>query len=190
MGLRVAQTLALLMALLGGGMLANGLWIEAKAWLAEGLITVAWQRTRNGQSQVTPWPWADTWPVARLVSPRLGVSRLVLSGDSGATLAFGPGWAEQSTLPGGVGRSFVSGHRDTHFRFLKDLQIGDILKLQGGDGREMDYRVVEHLVVDQRAGWQIPLTGPQELLLITCFPFDALMPGGPLRYIVRAEITS
>ncbi|MCG8098630.1 MAG: class GN sortase, partial [Candidatus Thiodiazotropha taylori] len=63
-------------------------------------------------------------------------------------------------------------------------------KLQGGDGREMDYRVVEHLVVDQRAGWQIPLTGPQELLLITCFPFDALMPGGPLRYIVRAEITS
>ncbi|MEJ2619576.1 MAG: hypothetical protein P8163_04805 [Candidatus Thiodiazotropha sp.] len=79
--------------------------------LAEGLIQLAWQRTLNGERQVTPWPWADTWPVARLDSPRLGVSRLVLHGDSGSTLAFGPGWAEQSAPPGAAGRSFLSAHR-------------------------------------------------------------------------------
>ncbi|MEW8627910.1 MAG: class GN sortase [Candidatus Thiodiazotropha sp.] len=188
MGLRLVQSVALMIALFGGGMVAKGLWIEAKAWLAQGLIHLAWQQTLHGQPQALPWPWADTWPVARLESPRLGVSRLVLSGDSGSALAFGPGWAEQSTPPGGVGRSFISGHRDTHFRFLKDLRIGDILELQGSDGRQTDYRVVEHLVVDQRQGWQIPLTGPQELILVTCFPFDVLIPGGPLRYIIRAEI--
>jgi sortase A len=180
--------MALLLALLGSGMLAKGVWIEAKAWLAEWLIQLAWQRTLSGERQVAPWPWADTWPVARLDSPRLGVSRLVLHGDSGSTLAFGPGWAEQSTPPGGAGRSFLSAHRDTHFHFLKDLQIGDILKLQDKSGRQTDYRVVEYQVVDRRAGWQIPLSGPQELLLITCYPFDALVPGGPLRYIVRAEV--
>jgi sortase A len=188
MGLRLVQSVALLIALLGGGMVAKGGWIEAKAWLAKGLIETAWQRTLSGQRQVTPWPWADTWPVARLEFPRLGVSRLILRGDSGSTLAFGPGWAEQSTPPGRKGRSFLSGHRDTHFHFLKDLQIGDTLNLQRADGRQIDYRVVEQIVVDQRAGWQIPLTGPQELLLITCYPFDALIPGGPLRYIVRAEV--
>ncbi|MES9953157.1 MAG: class GN sortase [Candidatus Thiodiazotropha sp. 6PLUC2] len=186
MGLRLVS---LMLCLLGGGMLSHSFWIEAKAWLAEGLIEAAWQRTLAGEGHTAPWPWADTWPVARLESPRLGITRLVLSGDSGATMAFGPGWAEHSELPGEEGRSFISGHRDTHFRFLKDLFIGDELRVQRADGRIVVYRVTERRVVDQQQGWHMALEGPQELLLVTCYPFDALIPGGPMRYIVRAEKT-
>jgi sortase A len=190
MGLRTFRIVALLLCLMGGEMLGHSIWIGAKAWLAEGLIEAAWQRTLAEQVPTTPWPWADTWPVARLESPRLGVTRLVLSGDSGATMAFGPGWAEQTLMPGGDGRSFISGHRDTHFRFLKDLLIGDELIVERSDGERVVYRVTERRVVDQEQGWQMALEGPQELLLVTCYPFDALVPGGPLRYIVRAEVAS
>ncbi|MES9834632.1 MAG: class GN sortase [Candidatus Thiodiazotropha sp. LLP2] len=186
MGVRI---LALLLCLLGGGMLFKSFWIEAKAWLAEGLIETAWQHTLAGEGPTAPWPWADTWPVARLESPRLGITRLVLNGDSGAAMAFGPGWTEHTTLPGEEGRSFISGHRDTHFRFLKDLLIGDELKVQRADGKIVVFRVAESQIVDQQQGWHISLEGPQELLLVTCYPFDAVMPGGPMRYIVRAEKT-
>jgi sortase A len=188
MGLRAVQLIALLLCLLGSGMLGKSLWIEAKAWLAGGLIETAWQLTLAGYGPTTPWPWADTWPVAKLESPRLGVTRLVLSGDSGSSMAFGPGWAEQTTPPGMAGRSFISGHRDTHFRFLKDLLVGDELRLQTADGMQHIYRIVELRVVDQEQGWQMAIDGPQELLLVTCYPFDALIPGGRLRFIVRAEI--
>ena len=181
---------ALLLCLLGVGLAGEGAWIEAKAWLAEALIASAWQRTLSGHRAVPPWPWADTRPVATLESPRLGVKRWVLSGDSGRTLAFGPGWAEHTAAPGEAGRSFISGHRDTHFRFLKDLRIGDRLNVQTPEGRDLSYRVAETGVIDQREGRRLALDGPQELLLITCYPFDAIIPGGNLRYIVRAEISS
>ena len=66
--------------------------IKAKAWLAPILIQQAWEQTLlSGGEAVKPWPWADTWPVARLWVPALGVERLVLAGDSGNALAFGPG---------------------------------------------------------------------------------------------------
>ncbi|MEJ2610668.1 MAG: class GN sortase [Candidatus Thiodiazotropha sp.] len=180
--------LALLLCLLGCGLLGKGGWIEAKAWLAEGLIASAWQQTLAGQGAVPPWPWADTQPVAKLESPRLGVERWVLSGDSGRTLAFGPGWSEYTTAPGEEGRSFISGHRDTHFHFLKDLQVGDRLIIQKPDGNRVDYQVAEIGVINQGEGWRLPIDGPQELLLITCYPFDALTPGATQRYIVRAEL--
>ena len=179
----------MLLCLFGGGLLGEGAWIEAKAWLAEALIASAWQRTLAGHDTAPPWPWADTRPVAMLESPRLGVKRWVLSGDSGRNLAFGPGWAEHTVAPGEAGRSFISGHRDTHFRFLKDLRIGDRLTVQTESGRYVSYRVAEIGVIDRQQGWRIAVDGPQELLLITCYPFDAVTPGGDLRYVVRAELS-
>ena len=52
---------------LGGWQVAGGVWIHAKAVLAQILLERAWQQTRDGGERVRPWPWADTWPVARLV---------------------------------------------------------------------------------------------------------------------------
>ncbi|MCU7798133.1 MAG: class GN sortase [Candidatus Thiodiazotropha sp. (ex Myrtea spinifera)] len=165
----------------------QGVWIEAKAWLAQGLISNAWARSDSADDHIPPWSWADTWPVARLMVPRLDVQRIVLAGVSGRTLAFGPGWVEQTALPGKDGRVMIAGHRDTHFRFLKDLVSGDRLVVQNADGDEVRYWVTEVAVVNETAGWLMGPSTVSELVLVTCYPFDSMIPGGDLRFIVRAQ---
>ena len=161
--------------------------IQAKAWLAKHLIAAAWAETLAGAERARPWPWADTWPVARLVVPRLELERLVLAGASGRTLAFGPGHQDGSALPGAAGASVIAGHRDTHLRFLKDLRPGDRLELEDRAGTRHLYRVAQSLVV-HRDRARIDISDPTpRLVLVTCYPFDALVPGGPLRYVVVAE---
>ena len=66
-------------------------------------------------------PGADMRPLARLRQPRLDVTQVVLDGASGRVLAFGPGHVTGSALPGVNGNIVISGHRDTHFRWLRDL---------------------------------------------------------------------
>ena len=78
--------------------------IYLKAELAQYLLLEkAWTRTLQGENQVKPWPWADTWPVARLQLPKYGIDLIVLSGASGRTLAFGPGHVSTSAQPGTKG---------------------------------------------------------------------------------------
>lgn len=183
---RLIRGLSLVLILGALGLLAQSAWIEAKAWLAQELIGRAWRESLASGRPVRPWSWADTWPVARLSVPRLGVERMVLAGVSGRTLAFGPGWAGQSALPGAPGRSLLAGHRDTHFRFLAQLADGDRLLLQSAQGETSHYRVVSLSVVEADAGWLMSPWGEDELLLVTCFPFDSPLPGGNQRYLVKA----
>ena len=162
--------------------------IEAKAWMAPLLIERAWQRSLNdGGRPVKPWPWADTWPVARLTVPEQGIELLVLAGDSGNALAFGPGLAPYSTPPGVRGVAVIAGHRDTHFTFLRHARVGDNLLLETADGVLHKYRVKAARVVDSDREQISTDDQRQALLLVTCYPFDTLRVGGPLRYAVRAE---
>jgi sortase A len=167
-------------------MVAAGV-IKAKAWLAPLLIAGAWHETLlAGGAAVKPWPWADTWPVARLRAPAQDVDLLVLAGDSGNALAFGPGHTRASAQLGSNGLAVIGGHRDTHFAFLQQLQTGDVLQLQLPSGELRQYRVQGSRVVDADKE-SLPATGDSEqLLLVTCYPFDALFAGGPLRYTVSA----
>lgn len=157
-------------------------WLPAKAALAQGLLETTWQQTLVDGEARRPWPWADTHAVAKLTSPRLGVSQVVLAGDSGRSLAFGPGWAESSTRPGEPGTVVVSGHRDTHFRWLQALRDGDVLELQTPLGQRR-YTVETTRIADSRHE-RIVATGRDQLLLVTCWPFDATAARGPLRYLV------
>jgi sortase A len=112
---------------------------------------------------------------------------LVLAGATGRTLAFGPGHHDGSALPGEYGNVIFSAHRDTHFRFLRNVAVGDELLLDLPDGARQHYRVRERYVAD--AG-QLRLPRKARvptLTLVTCYPFDALLPGGPLRLVVVAE---
>ena len=130
--------------------------------------------------------WNDTWPVARLGLGSEGGSVLVLAGASGRTLAFGPGHLGSTPLPGAGGNSAIAGHRDTHFAALADLDPGDGLWVEI-PGRTLGYRVTETRVVDQAEVGVLADRGHEGLTLITCYPFDALIPGGPLRFVVFAE---
>jgi sortase A len=165
---------------------ASAAYIHAKAELAQWLVADAWQRTRQGEARATPWPWADTWPVARLRVERLKIDQMVLAGASGRTLAFGPGWMKASAVPGEPGSSVIAAHRDTHFAFLRHLQAGDLIKIETV-GRQLQYRVSHSQIADSDRQQLLPVSGEQELVLVTCYPFDAVMAGGSLRYLVFAE---
>jgi sortase A len=164
----------------------QGLYIHAKARLAQYLIAAAWDKTLAGQRAVKPWPWADTWPVARLTASAHGVSLYVLAGADGRTIAFGPGHVYGTPLPGTDGNSVIGGHRDTHLAWLRAVKRNDVLTVQRADGTRRDYRVSLLQVVDKHDLQVTRNHGPTRLTLVTCWPFDALRAGGPQRYVVTA----
>jgi len=185
------KTVGLVVVLLvgvGAWHVGHGTWIHVKARLAQHLLQRAWARTLAGEREVKPWPWADTWPVARLTAPALGVDLIVLAGASGRTLAFGPAHADGSARPGAEGTAIVSGHRDTHFAFLARVQPGEALVMEVPGRAPAVFRVRETAVVDARTAVIARADGVVALVLLTCYPFDAITAGGPLRYVVAAEL--
>lgn len=173
---------------LGFWQLGHGAYIPAKAWLAQELMQRAWVRTGAGEARAVPWPWADTWPVARLTAKARGVDLIVLAGGSGRTLAFGPGHLSASALPGEVGNTIIAGHRDTHFQFLSDVEVGELIGIETPAGQGHLYEVTSVDVVDSRKGSLMLDTQAAMMTLVTCYPFDAREAGGPLRYVVTARM--
>lgn len=166
--------------------LGEGSWIYAKAGLAQQLLQRAWSRTLAGDTNVKPWPWADTWPVARLLVPSQDIDQIVLEGAYGRTLAFGPDHVESAEPIDSASSIILTGHRDTHFRFLKWLKPNEVIELEMATGTRRRYRVAETRIADSRTG-AIELAPRQpQLVLVTCYPFDALQAGGPFRYVVTA----
>ena len=173
---------------LGFWQMGQGAYIPAKAWLAQELMQRAWTRAVEDSNRQVPWPWADTWPVARLYAKSGDVNLIVLAGGSGRTLAFGPGHLSASALPGESGNSVIAGHRDTHFNFLRDVEIGESLVIERIGGRKHLYKVIGIDVVDSRRGSLLLDTETPILSLVTCYPFDQREAGGPMRYVVTAKM--
>jgi sortase A len=167
--------------------LGQGGYIYAKAVLAQYLIESAWQKTLAGEHQVKPWSWADTWPVAKLTVKNSNTNLFILAGDNGRTLAFGPGYRFGTELPGDDGNSIISGHRDTHFSFLRDIKIEDVIEIQNTKGDIVNYRVKSTEVVSVDDGFVIANGQSPKITLVTCYPFNAILTGGKLRYIVTAN---
>jgi sortase A len=165
----------------------NSIYIHLKASFAQVLIEDAWQDALKGK-QHPPWAWADTHPVARLHHIKTGNSLFVLSGGHGTALAFGPGHISGTALPGGIGTSVIAGHRDTHFAFLEKVDIGEGLRVQSLNGKWSEFLVTDITIKDTRISdiWYID-PKPNRLVLVTCYPFNAIDPGGPLRMIVSLD---
>src|SRR4029078_10534235 len=100
-----------LLAVTGALLFGQGAYIFAKAKVAQVLLHASWARSQATGLPVRPWPWADTYPVARLSAPSQKADLLILSGASGRSLAFGPGHLDGSPPPGASGNSVVLGHR-------------------------------------------------------------------------------
>ena len=173
---------------LGFWQLGQGAYIPAKAWVAQELMQRAWRRAQDGDAEVAPWPWADTWPVARLSAKGGDIELIVLEGGSGRTLAFAPGHLSISALPGEVGNSIIAGHRDTHFQFLQFMKRGESIMIETADGNNHLYQVTDIDVVDSRRGSIVLDTESPMLSLVTCYPFGALEAGGPMRFVVTARM--
>ena len=173
-------------AIVGMLCFGNGLWIHGKALLAQVLLQRAWEQSLSRGEPVKPWPWADTWPVARLRTEKYNQDLIVLSGQSGQALAFGPGMLGVGAEPGQPGTCILAAHRDTHFSFLRRVQVGDVFTLEDRQGEEWQYRVntttirsATKLYLDQQT--------TSQLALVTCYPFQALSSDASQRYVVLAD---
>jgi len=157
--------------------------------MAQGLIASAWEKTLAQPAEPQkPWRWADTWPVARLQWQHDDAVEdlYVLEGGTGNALAFGPGHLLE-TAPIGTGASVIAGHRDTHFAFLQQLQPGSALRLQNPQGEWINYEVTSAKVMDSTTEPLLIDPASASLTLVTCYPFDAVVAGGPERYVVTAR---
>jgi sortase A len=177
----------LVLALAGAILFGQGIYIHAKAMLAQVLLQRAFAETIATGRAVKPWPWADTWPEARITVARIGASAIVLAGSSGQALAFGPGHVERTADAGERGIAVYAAHRDTHFRFLKDVAVGDEIDVTRQDGKTFRYRADGSSIVRFDQSGIDPFTGGHELVLTTCWPFDALA-HGPMRYVLHATM--
>ncbi|GEM_PF-235802 len=187
--LRARRLAAAFGAVLAAYGLGHAGWVEAKAQLAQVLLARAWHITETTGITAKPWPWADTQPVARIEVPRLGIGQIVLAGAGGRSLAFGPSLSGAGAAPGATGNVVISAHRDTHFRFLKELLVGDRIWIETHAGRHA-YAVDAIRVVDARRESIATDQDLPVLTLVTCYPFDAVNPRGPLRYVVHARLVA
>jgi len=181
--------IALVLAAAGAILFGQGIYIHAKAMLAQVLLQRAFAETIASGRAVKPWPWADTWPEARIAVKRISTSAIALAGSSGQALAFGPGHVERTADVGERGVAVYAAHRDTHFRFLKDVAIGDEIEVTRHDGKIFRYRADGSSIVRFDQSGIDPFTSGYELVLTTCWPFDAIA-HGPMRYVLHATMIS
>lgn len=167
----------------GAWSFGTGLIVPAKAYLSQVLIDRAWN-AGGGR----PWPWMDSVPVAKMSIPRLGWENVVMSGVSGEVMAFAPGWHEGSAPLGEDGDSVISAHRDTHFRVMRDIRVGDKIGVTLTNGGDVAYySVVDLDVIDEpRLFLRSKNDLGNQLILTTCYPLESLQAGGQMRYVITA----
>ena len=173
-----------LLLLVGLALLAQGLWIPIKAQAAQFLLARAWERSMAGYP-APPGPGADTTAVAKL--SLAGKSFVVLGGGSGQALAFAPSHLPGTPLPGEPGLSVIAAHRDTHFSALGELAPGRVVRVRRPDGRLYRFRIAGGRIMDVRAARLVDRDGPPRLALVTCWPLNSPVPGGPLRLVLFAD---
>ena len=124
--------------------------------------------------------------VARLDAPAVKLSTAVLEGSDDAILNRGAGHIEDTALPGESGNIGIAGHRDTIFRPVRRMRIGDELTLSTGD-HIYRYRISKTLIVGPEDVYVLNPTRQPTLTLVTCYPFD-FVGHAPKRFIVQAPL--
>jgi len=81
----------------------------------------------------------------------------------------------------------LAGHRDTFFRPLKGVKVGDAITMKMREG-DVTYEVESTAVVPPTDLSVLDSTGGRTLTLITCFPFS-YVGSAPKRFIVHARET-
>ena len=123
--------------------------------------------------------------MGRLEIPRLGVSTIVREGIDPQTLRLAVGHIPGTARPGESGNIGLAGHRDTFFRRLQNIRVGDDLRLTTAEGSYV-YRVSSTSIVSPKDTSALDETTRPSLTLVTCYPFYFVGPA-PKRFIVRAE---
>jgi sortase A len=142
----------------------------------------------NVNDHTAPQPIeTGTW-VARLEGPSVQMSATVLEGTDDATLDRGAGHIEETPFPGEPGNIGIAGHRDTIFRPVRNLAIGDPLVLTTAD-HVYRYRITKTSIVNPEDVHVLDPADHPTLTLVTCYPFE-FIGHAPRRFIVHADLVT
>jgi sortase A len=137
------------------------------------------------KAAAAPAPAAGTM-LGRLEAPSVKLSTAVLEGSDDATLSRGSGHIEDTPFPGQPGNVGIAGHRDTTFRALRNIHLGDALEFKTAD-RVYRYRISKTMIVGPDDVYVLDPTEKPALTLVTCYPFE-FVGHAPRRFIVRADL--
>jgi len=194
--LKVKSKLPLFIILIGLILLAVGLWqyvdmkFQTKASLMQAKEIVSEQHTDTPIKKVENSPSSgigDT--VGLLTIPKIKAELAIVEGTDPDDLEKGVGHYKGSYFPGDQGQIVLSGHRDTVFRKLGELEIGDSLKMQMPYGN-YTYEITHTKIVKSDDTSIITLQNQvEELIVTTCYPFR-YVGNAPKRYIIYAKLKS
>jgi sortase A len=123
--------------------------------------------------------------IAVLRIPGIKLEVPVGDGTLESVLVRGAGLIEGTAAPGSLGNVGIAAHRDSFFRSLEHVAIGDLIELDTPD-RTHRYKITDLSVVDPTDVHVLDDTGESVLTLVTCYPFY-FVGNAPQRFIVRAE---
>jgi sortase A len=139
----------------------------------------------NVSPKEPPPPLAEGGVIGEIQVPRLHLKAIVVQGDSHTILRRAVGHIPESALPGKPGNVALAGHRDTFFRPLRNVRLGDTITLKTPAG-DFQYLVESTQVVPASNIEVLNASNGRTLTLITCFPFD-YFGAAPNRFVVRAH---
>lgn len=187
---RVSQLLSLLLMAAGAVLLFQGARVFFESRLGQ---TEASRQFEGSSAAPTDAPREAKWlrprdgeAFAKLMIPRLDTELYIVEGDDTADLRRGPGHLPGTAMPGADGNCVIAGHRDTHFRVLKDIRKGDDIILETNRGQFL-YRVERMSVVPPTDTVPLRPTPVAQLNLITCYPFY-YVGAAPKRFVVEAQL--
>lgn len=185
---RFVRWLSRFFLIAGALALGYSAYFYASAYAFQKIETIAFDRALTGLTPDAPainHIVPEGGVIGRIEIGRLGVSAMVVEGDSASLLRQAIGHVPETAMPGEQGNMALTGHRDTFFRPLRNIREGDVITLETAGG-QYQYEVESTEIVPPSATEVLQSSGQQELTLITCYPFYFVGPA-PDRFVVRAR---
>lgn len=123
-------------------------------------------------------------PLGVLFIDDLNIQVPVYNGTDEHILERGAGRIKGMAKISGNGKLGISAHRDSFFRGLKDIEMGDEILLQSPHGVEK-YAVSDIKIIPKDDTSVLAPVDHRELMLVTCYPFYHVG-AAPERFIVTA----
>jgi sortase A len=181
------RTLPLLFVLLGLGLVVYVGYQYWDMYHSQQLLEAQWERQAASASvPAQPRQISATEMLTRVSIPKINMDAIVVEGASRKELSVGPGHMIDTAMPGGPGNAVITGHRDTFFRHINELEKGDEIIVRR-NGQTFKYEVTGKKIVKPEDVSVLNPTVDPQLTLITCYPTYYIGPA-PKRLVIFSKL--
>ena len=179
---RVASTVLVMCGVTLLGYAGNEYW---QMYRSQRELEVHWQSQMSARV-ATERPLSADDMLTKVSIPKISLDAIVVEGASHKQLSIGPGHIVETAMPGEQGNAVITGHRDTFFRHIYELNKGDEILVRR-NGQVFHYRVTGKKIVQPEDISVLKQTSDAQLTLITCYPIWYIGPA-PKRLVVFSKL--